>query len=81
MSPYWFFFPLQLSILLNQTHVAVEDDGPHESEDDGRPSVYDVRDVYVDQFNLVKHNRNISNKVETESPRFAVFRKDLQTFS
>lgn len=37
--------------------MTVEDDGPYESEDDGRPSVHDVRDVYVHQFDLVEHNR------------------------
>lgn len=57
---------------LNPTHMTVEDDGPYESQDDGRSSVYDVRDVYVHQFNLVKQNRKTWNKVKTESPCFAV---------
>lgn len=32
--------------------MTVKDDGPYEAEDDGGPSVDDVRDVYVHQFDL-----------------------------
>lgn len=34
--------------LLNMT---MENDGPYEAEDDGRPPIYDIWDVYVHQFN------------------------------
>lgn len=61
--------------------MTVEDDGPYESKNDGRPSVYDVRDVYVHQFNLVKHNTKKSTKWRQKFQHFAVFRKDLPTFS
>lgn len=34
------------------THMTVEDDGPYKAENDGRPSIYDIWDVYVHQFDL-----------------------------
>lgn len=35
-----------------QTHVVLENDCPYEAQDDGRLAIDDVRNVYVDQFNL-----------------------------
>lgn len=54
---------LYVATLVYQTHMTVEDDGPYESEDDGWPSLCDIRDVYVHQFDLVKRNRNKLNKL------------------
>lgn len=87
IGPSFSFDSLSLSVYsksmssLEQTHMTVEDDGPYESKDDGRTSIYDVRDVYVHQFNLVKRKRKQWNPAEPEIPCFAAFCKDLQTFS
>lgn len=40
--------------------MILEDDCPYEAQDDGRLAIDDVRNVYVDQFNLR------SNKEATE---------------
>lgn len=40
--------------------MILEDDCPYEAQDDGRLAIDDVRNVYVDQFNLR------SNKETTE---------------
>lgn len=35
-----------------QTHVILENDCPDEAQDDGRFPINDIRNVYVDQFDL-----------------------------
>lgn len=42
--------------------MTVEDDGPYESEDDGGPSIYDIGDVYIHQFDLHQPTRTNVNK-------------------
>lgn len=32
--------------------MILEDDGPYEAQDDGGFTIHDVRNVYVDQFDL-----------------------------
>lgn len=52
--------------LVYQTHMTVEDDGPYESEDDGWPSLCDIWDVYVHQFDLVERKRSKLNKLQIQ---------------
>lgn len=47
----------------SRTYVILEDDCPYEAQDDGRLAIDDVRNVYVDQFNLGS-NREVT---ETQS--------------
>lgn len=35
-----------------QTHVILQNDGPDQTQDDGGFPINDVRNVYVDQFDL-----------------------------
>lgn len=54
-------------------HMTVENDGPHEAKNDGGPSIYDIWDVYVHQFDLRQPIlTKVSDKIHHTS-RYCIF--------
>lgn len=52
----------------NATHMILQNDGPYEAQDDGRFTIDNVRNVYVDQFDLQrKHTRYEGKQIFVEA--------------
>lgn len=43
----------------HRTHMILENDCPYEAQDDGRFSIDNVRNVYVDEFDLQTSRNNV----------------------